>query len=269
MLENNPSFLNFFREFIDKFIENIPMMQEGIITVVDSVFAPKQIFKQLLIAIALQSGIFGVDFLLSCGGRIKSMLSSHASQIRTITDKMENAKTYLEWKRLAHHLDKLNGHDIWRKDDESYFYNASAIKKRIRDIRHMMEERDVFNLMFRLRGGLSREQFGVQHEGLFSLSNAGTKYLVEDYHKTVSDALTFICDTPDPHVCTYIIILYYVYYKCKCEIIDHYLFLHDTYMCTLLYIYLMYSHVIYFTYGDTKSLTLHHSLTLRFLGMQN
>ena len=69
---------------------------------------------------------------------------------------------------------------------------------------------DVFHLMFRLRGGLSRDQFGIQHEGkpkfynltgfyaigLFTRALAGTKYIVENHHNTICAALDFICDSP-------------------------------------------------------------------------
>lgn len=62
----------------------------------------------------------------------------------------------------------------------------------------MIDNNDIFNLMFRLRGGLARDMYGMQHEGLFSKSIVGTKHLVEEYHKTVVDALNCICDSnPD------------------------------------------------------------------------
>ena len=46
-------------------------------------------------------------------------------------------------------------------------------------------------------GGLARDQYGMQHEGLFSRATAGTKRIVEKYHDTVSYALEFICDSQD------------------------------------------------------------------------
>ena len=59
----------------------------------------------------------------------------------------------------------------------------------------MINQKDIFNLMFRLRGGLARDMYGMQHEGLFSKSIIGTKLLVEEYHQTVVDALNCICDS--------------------------------------------------------------------------
>lgn len=43
----------------------------------------------------------------------------------------------------------------------------------------MINAEDVFGLMFRLRGSLSRNQHGMLHEGLFSRAHAGTKVLVK------------------------------------------------------------------------------------------
>jgi TAG lipase / steryl ester hydrolase / phospholipase A2 / LPA acyltransferase len=59
----------------------------------------------------------------------------------------------------------------------------------------MIDQNDIFDLMFRLRGGLARDMYGMQHEGLFSKSIIGTKELVENYHQTVVDALNCICDS--------------------------------------------------------------------------
>ncbi len=49
-----------------------------------------------------------------------------------------------------------------------------------------------FRLMFRLRGGLGRQDFGLLHEGLFMRARAGTKHEVEAYLETVTRALRFL-----------------------------------------------------------------------------
>lgn len=41
-----------------------------------------------------------------------------------------------------------------------------------------------------------RDQFGMQHEGLFSRAMQGTKVLVEKYLETMAAGLNFICDSP-------------------------------------------------------------------------
>ena len=59
-----------------------------------------------------------------------------------------------------------------------------------------MRRRDIFELMFILRGGIARNKFGLLHEGLFSRALAGTKILIETYHNVVCAALDFVCDSP-------------------------------------------------------------------------
>jgi hypothetical protein len=92
------------------------------------------------------------------------------------------------------------GYDKWREKEMSDFYDDKTLRKRIRDIRWMMTSNDLFNLMFRLRGGLARDAYGIQNEGLFTRALAGTKYLIEDYHNTVCQALDYICDTDQDEV---------------------------------------------------------------------
>lgn len=50
-----------------------------------------------------------------------------------------------------------------------------VLQQQIDDLNAMIYSEDVFGLMFRLRGSLSRNQHGMLHEGLFSRANAGTK----------------------------------------------------------------------------------------------
>ena len=47
---------------------------------------------------------------------------------------------------------------------------------------HLMRRRDVFELMFILRGGIARNKFGLLHEGLFSKALAGTKVRKMECH---------------------------------------------------------------------------------------
>ena len=53
---------------------------------------------------------------------------------------------------------------------------------------------DIFNLIYRLRGALSREQYGLLHDGLYSLAKSNTKRLIQQYLQAVTSALNFICD---------------------------------------------------------------------------
>jgi hypothetical protein len=49
------------------------------------------------------------------------------------------------------------------------------VQRRIKDLDRLVAQGDTFSLIFRLRGGLSRTQFGLCHEGLFNQAFSGTK----------------------------------------------------------------------------------------------
>ncbi len=59
----------------------------------------------------------------------------------------------------------------------------------------MIQKGDIFSLIFRMRGGLARDQFGIQHPALFARALSGTKVVIEHYHDTVAQALNLICDS--------------------------------------------------------------------------
>lgn len=85
-----------------------------------------------------------------------------------------------------------------RSDPHCPLYERERISARVDEFVHLMRRRDIFELMFVLRGGISRNKFGLLHEGLFSKARAGTKVLVETYHNVVCAALDFVCDAPIP-----------------------------------------------------------------------
>jgi hypothetical protein len=172
------------------------------LNIFEFVFAPKQLLRQLIVASSIQGGIIAFRGLYQFAQLILSKLSKKGRYRKKLVDSMSKAKTYAEWKRYAEELDILDGFDKWRKEETSTLYDARVLKKRMNGIKSMIENNDVFNLIFRLRGALARDQYGMQHEGLFSRASAGTKLIVESYHETISNSLNFICDTFDRDVPT-------------------------------------------------------------------
>lgn len=61
----------------------------------------------------------------------------------------------------------------------------------------MMSAKNLRKLVFRLRGGLSRDLYGMQHEKLYTESRAGTKHVIEKYNDTVVQALDLISNTQE------------------------------------------------------------------------
>ena len=97
---------------------------------------------------------------------------------------------------LAERIDQIQGNDVWRSDPNCKLYERERISARIDEFVHLIRRRDIFELMFVLRGSIGRNKFGLLHEGLFTKALAGSKVLVETYHNVICAALDFCCDAP-------------------------------------------------------------------------
>jgi TAG lipase / steryl ester hydrolase / phospholipase A2 / LPA acyltransferase len=182
-------------QFVQLAIKEMPKWEGLILDVFEIMFSPRQLFRQLVIISAVQLVImFGVA-LEEAGNSIVVFLSKAEREQKKVMQELSTATSYREWKAVAERLDYLRGNDKWRLQDESSLFDCNVLRKRIRDTMEMAQQGDVFRLMFRLRGGLARDQYGMQHEGLFSRAISGTKTIVEQYHESVAYALDFICDS--------------------------------------------------------------------------
>lgn len=186
-------------QFVDKGlrlgIEYIPAVEHFIIDKLDAMFAPRQILRQVVMIFVIQVSLMSYNSIYSVTQNLLSLLTSKGRKRKQLMDQLSTARTYADWKKLATKLDEMNGNNRWRESDDSTLCDSRMIKKRINSTLEMLERGDVFDLMFRIRGGLARDQFGIQHEGLFTKTLAGPKLLVERYHETVAMALNYICDS--------------------------------------------------------------------------
>ena len=127
---------------------------------------------------------------------IAASVSTHSRLIGQLRSQQRMAESQDEWMDLAEQIDNIQVLDIWRTEKNCLLYESDRIQARIDELVHLMRRRDIFDLMFTLRGGIGRNHFGLLHEGLFSRAMAGTKLLIETYHNVVCAALDFVCDAP-------------------------------------------------------------------------
>ena len=183
---------------LEKASNNVPQAEMLLLQTLDALFVPKQIATQFGLVVVLQ-GIVMIWRAAAnpIGAQLQLFLSANSRKEKELMNNMSTkAKTYREWKVYAEQLDKLRGCDKWRSEDEDILFDSRILKKRISDTVQMVKQDDIFNLMFRLRGALARDQYGMQNEGLFTKATVGTKYIIENYHETVVCALNHICDSP-------------------------------------------------------------------------
>jgi TAG lipase/steryl ester hydrolase/phospholipase A2/LPA acyltransferase len=160
-------------------IGNSPLMKKVASEAMETVFATKAVARQLALVVALETGMVTVNQVLRVVTLIFSNFSSRSRLIRHLTSQQNNAATQDEWMDLAERIDNIQGDDVWRSDPDCQLYERERISARIDEFVHLMRRRDIFELMFVLRGGIGRNKFGLLHEGLFSKAMAGSKVLVE------------------------------------------------------------------------------------------
>jgi hypothetical protein len=154
-------------------------MKKISLEVIETIFAPSTVARQLALAVALETGAVTLHQVLLIVNYIFSRFSSRQRLIRQLAREQKNTTTQDEWMDLAERIDNIQGNDVWRSDPDCRLYERERISARIDEFVHLMRRRDIFELMFVLRGGIGRNKFGLLHEGLFSKAMAGSKVLVE------------------------------------------------------------------------------------------
>jgi len=194
--ENTTEIVHYLVDEVAKLlVSNLPTMKKILSEIIDIVFVPKVIGKQLALAVALQCSMVTIERVWNL---LRSMafyvMSSRSRLIRQLKIEQSSANTQNEWMDLAEKIDNIQGNDVWRSDPDCPLYERDRISSRIDEYVHLIRRRDIFELMFTLRGGICRNKFGLLHEGLFSKALAGSKVLVESYHNVVCAALDFCAD---------------------------------------------------------------------------
>ena len=101
-------------------------------------------------------------------------------------------KEYSAFQHLGEKLDKLEGKDRWKRDDNSPLFDSDRLRERTKRYREMMEANDVYACMYALRGELLRKHFGICNPALFQVTNTGTKVMIEKYVETICEAMAWV-----------------------------------------------------------------------------
>lgn len=127
----------------------------------------------------------------------------------SLMDKMNQARTYPEWKKAASELDRLQGHYEWKESSRSPYYDWRRIRDDLKRFRELVDNRDVKGIMQYSRSRLLRNLVGINDRRLYTYLRAGTKRLIEEYISEVVRALQLVCvvddeepDSPTSNVAT-------------------------------------------------------------------
>lgn len=160
-------------------VHNFPLVKRVTLEALETIFATKAVARQLALAVALETGVVTLSQFFAVVNSLLAQFSSRSRLIRHLQQQQANTLSQDDWMDLAERIDNIQHNDVWRSDPNSRLYERDRISARIDEFVHLMRRRDIFELMFVLRGGIGRNKFGLLHEGLFSKAMAGTKVLVE------------------------------------------------------------------------------------------
>jgi NTE family protein len=111
-----------------------------------------------------------------------------------------NANTYDEWKAAAMAQDERMGGAKWRRTDKTTLYDYEVIRRRIDEVRTIRATGDAHRLLFYLNEGIHGNMGGMGNPALYNRSRFGTKDLVTDYIRELSEALHQVADAPESEV---------------------------------------------------------------------
>ncbi|KAK4199104.1 putative lipase [Triangularia verruculosa] len=111
---------------------------------------------------------------------------------------LHNATTYEQWEEAALNLDTLLGLDLWRNNPVSGHYDFKLINERLASIEIARETGDVHSLVNLLRSGLVRNLGNITATKLYNRAFAGTKFLIEEYVRSVAEGVEEIGSLPSP-----------------------------------------------------------------------
>ncbi len=121
-------------------------------------------------------------------------------KLKNLESDLHNAKTYQAWKEAAIEYDRLAGHNDWKEDDRSPYYDYELIRSRLKELREDRENRDVEKLVFNLHEGLHGNLGNIANPQLYAIARFGTKSLIMDYLDEVIECLVFLCDNEFPEL---------------------------------------------------------------------
>eukprot|EP01035_Chromulina_nebulosa_P029214 gene29214-38697_t len=159
--------VSFLYGILTHYIENnspdIKTVEKTLLDILDGIFSPRQLVKQVAIISALQVLVIACQVGTQVCTNILNMLTKKGRREKKLLEDINNATSYEEWQVFASALDAERGFELWRKKDHCSLYDDTILRKRIQDMNEMMDGLNFFYLIFRLRGGLARDQYGMQH----------------------------------------------------------------------------------------------------------
>ncbi len=124
--------------------------------------------------------------------RMKTSLLTREFGQRASLRAMAHATSYPEWLEAATGFEHYSGGHEWREEEDTPDYDHALVRNRLNTLRRLRYQNRLKDLMYELRQGLHWNLGNSGNPVLYGVSPLGTKYLIESYLDTVTEALRWI-----------------------------------------------------------------------------
>lgn len=115
-------------------------------------------------------------------------------RLRTLGRELRAAQTYENWREIADEVDLLSGAREWRAEVRSDDYDYRLVRARVAALRRLRADNNAAGMIHELRQGLHWNLGNMGNAALYAPSLVGTKHLIEDYLREVTEAMRWLCD---------------------------------------------------------------------------
>lgn len=116
-------------------------------------------------------------------------LQKENSRKRLLLLRLQSAQSFEEWRASASELDRLEGNDAWKLEDECAEYDVKLVQARLEQLEQARANGDADRMLFLMRTSLTRDLGGMGDLRLYKHSRIGTKALIEGYIEEALDTL--------------------------------------------------------------------------------
>ncbi|KAK6457722.1 acyl transferase/acyl hydrolase/lysophospholipase [Scheffersomyces xylosifermentans] len=114
---------------------------------------------------------------------------------KRLRDRLRGSRNYEEWIENAVALDEYLGLDKWSENPRFSYYDYKTVKLAILRLRALKKEGHDDELMVFLQGCIKKNFGGIENEQLYSHRYYGTKKLVDEYYKEVTESIDVITNS--------------------------------------------------------------------------
>ncbi|KAF2719140.1 patatin-domain-containing protein [Polychaeton citri CBS 116435] len=118
--------------------------------------------------------------------------SEEARERQLLLLRLQGAQSLDEWRKAAVELDRIEGNDAWKAEEQSAEYDVELVKGRLLQFDEARVSADSERMLFLIRTALTRDLGGMGNLRLYKHSRIGTKVMIEKYIESVLATLNSV-----------------------------------------------------------------------------